>query len=134
MEVLAPDTEFSGTRSDPNNNSFVLRAIVGGVSILLSGDVEEPAQRSVLASGQRLESDVLKVPHHGSAYFDARFFEAVKPRLAVVSAGRGNDYGHPHPRALRQLRRQGAAVHRTDRDGSFAVVAGDGGLAVVTMD
>lgn len=134
LDVLAPDSAFTGTRSDPNNNSYVLRATVAGTSILLSGDVEEPAQAAVLASGQRLQSDVLKVPHHGSAYFDAAFFEAVAPRLAVVSAGRGNDYGHPHPRTLRQLKRQGTAVLRTDRHGGFAIVEQDGRLAVMTMD
>ncbi|MGH8880861.1 MAG: ComEC/Rec2 family competence protein, partial [Stackebrandtia sp.] len=134
LTVVAPDTDFSGTRSDPNNNSLVLRVTVDGVSILLSGDIERPAQRSVLTSGIPLAADVLKVPHHGSSYFDADFFETVAPRLAVISVGEDNDYGHPHPKTLNQLREQRATVLRTDRDGSIAVVADDGELKVMTNE
>jgi competence protein ComEC len=70
---------------------------------------------------------VLKVPHHGSAYQAPELLRALRPRVALVSVGAGNDYGHPAPGTLRALVAAGAVVGRTDRDGDLAVVAdGDG--------
>ncbi|MGH8791285.1 MAG: DNA internalization-related competence protein ComEC/Rec2 [Stackebrandtia sp.] len=132
LEVLAAGEGFAGTRSDSNNNSLVLRAVVDGVAVLLTGDVEAEAQEALLGSGADLDVDVLKAPHHGSAYSSTAFFEAASPTVAVVSAGRDNDYGHPHPTVTRQLRRQGATILRTDRDGDAAVIAVADGLAVMT--
>lgn len=130
LDVIAAGEGFSGTASDPNNDSLVVRATVAGVSILLSGDVEEPAQEALLNSGTPIDSDVLKVPHHGSRAFEPEFYEAVSPTVAVISVGAQNDYGHPHPRSINQLRAQGTRVMRTDHDGTVAVIAQDDGLAV----
>jgi len=123
LDVLAPRVAMRGTRSDPNNSSLVLRATVRGVRILLPGDAEIEAQQSMLAAGVDVRADVLKVPHHGSAYSDARFLAAVHARLAVVSVGLHNDYGHPSPLLLAELGKLGMPVRRTDRDGDVAVVA-----------
>ena len=123
LEVLAPRVAMRGTRSDPNNSSLVLRATVRGVRILLPGDAEIEAQQSMLAAGIDVHADVLKVPHHGSAYSDARFLGAVHARLAVISVGLHNDYGHPSPLLLAELGKLGMPVRRTDRDGDVAVVA-----------
>ncbi|HEY2983395.1 MAG TPA: ComEC/Rec2 family competence protein, partial [Jatrophihabitantaceae bacterium] len=123
LEVLAPRVAMRGTRSDPNNSSLVLRATVRGVRILLPGDAEIEAQQSMLAAGVDVRADVLKVPHHGSAYSDARFLAAVHARLAVISVGLHNDYGHPSPLLLAELAKLGMPVRRTDRDGDVAVVA-----------
>jgi hypothetical protein len=132
VDVLAADPAFHDTRSDPNNNSLVLKATVHGVSILLPGDVEEPAQRALLQSAASLDTDVLKVPHHGSGYFSAEFFEAASPDVAVISVGAGNSYGHPHHDTLRQLKRQHVTTMRTDIDGDSAVIATPHGLAVMS--
>ena len=78
------------TRSDPNNDSLVLRATVGGVRILLPGDAEIEGQADVVDSGVDLHADVLKVAHHGSAYFDPAFYTAVHARVALISVGAGN--------------------------------------------
>jgi competence protein ComEC len=121
-----------GTRSDPNNNSLVLRATVGSVSLLLTGDAENPAQLGLLGSGARLRSDVLKVPHHGSAYSESAFLDAVDPAVALIEVGAGNDYGHPNPGVVAHLRRGGARVLRTDEDGDLAVLVDRGRLAVAT--
>jgi len=131
LEVLSPATAFTGTRSDPNNNSLVVRATVGATTVLLAGDAEEEAQRALLRSGAPLGVDVLKVAHHGSAYGEPAFLDAVRPRVALVSVGVGNDYGHPNPGVLARLERGGARVLRTDRDGDVAVVSREGRLAVV---
>ncbi len=131
LRVLAPTTLFHGTRSDPNNNSLVVRAEVAGVSILLSGDVEHEAERALLGSGEALAVDVLKVPHHGSAQCERLFLDATRPRVALVGVGAGNGYGHPNAGVLTHLRRNGARVLRTDQEGDIAVVRGPGGLATV---
>lgn len=132
LAVLGPDRPFVGTRSDPNNNSLVVRAVVGGVSVLLSGDAEHEAQRALLAGGVGLRADVLKVPHHGSAYSDQAFLDAVRPTVALVEVGAGNDYGHPNAGVLIHLHRRGARILRTDQQGDLAVASENGRIAVAT--
>jgi competence protein ComEC len=122
LEVLAPAYAMHGSRSDPNNSSVVVRATVHGTRLLLPGDAEVEEQQAVLDSGVDVDADVLKVPHHGSAYSDERFLRAVHAKLAVISVGRHNDYGHPSPLLLAELGRLGLPVRRTDRDGDVAVV------------
>jgi competence protein ComEC len=131
VQVLGPAAAFHDTRSDPNNSSLVLRASVGDVSILLPGDAEIEAQQAMLAAGVDLRADVLKVPHHGSAYSDPAFLAAVRARVAVISVGRHNDYGHPSPMLLGYLGRLGAPVRRTDQDGDVAVVGDRANLTTV---
>lgn len=131
LEVLGPPSAFHGTRSDPNNSSLVLRATLRGVRILLPGDAEIEAQRSLLDAGVDLRADVLKVPHHGSAYSDPAFLAAVHASLAIVSVGAHNDYGHPSPVLLAALARLGVPLLRTDRDGDVAVTGRRGHLTAI---
>ncbi|MFD0559989.1 competence protein ComEC [Stackebrandtia endophytica] len=128
LTVLAAGDAFTGTRSDPNNDSVVVLARIDGLRMLLAGDIEEPAQLALADSGVDLSAEVLKVPHHGSGYFEPRFIAAVDPAIAVISVGDGNEYGHPHPRVLAELSAVGAHILRTDRHGSVAVMATDSGL------
>ncbi|WP_433344132.1 ComEC/Rec2 family competence protein [Micromonospora sp. CA-111912] len=134
LVVLGPPYPLRGTRSDPNNNSLVLRATVAGVRILLAGDAETEEQRALLdrppPGGVR--ADVLKVAHHGSAYQEPAFLDAVRPRVALVPVGVGNSYGHPNAAVLARIARGGARVLRTDTDGDVAVVLGRDGMAVVS--
>ena len=81
-----------------------------------------------------VRADILKVAHHGSAYQDPGFVDAVEPAVALVSVGTGNDYGHPNVPLLRRLERNGARVLRTDVSGDLAVVAKGGELAVVARE
>jgi competence protein ComEC len=122
LDVLGPSHVFTGSRSDPNNSSVVLRATVAGVRILLPGDAEIEAQDDLLSSGADLRADILKVPHHGSAYSDPAFLQAVHARLGLISVGAGNDYGHPSPLLLAEMARLGVPVARTDQQGDIAVV------------
>ncbi|GAA1863625.1 ComEC/Rec2 family competence protein [Asanoa iriomotensis] len=134
LVVLGPPVEMSGTRSDPNNNSLVLRATVGGVGVMLPGDAEEEEQRATIDhyGAAALRAQVLKVAHHGSAYQEPAFLDAVDPAVALVSVGVDNDYGHPNPALIARLARDGARVLRTDLGGDLAVVRRGGGLAVVS--
>lgn len=133
LSVLGPPEPLHGTSSDPNNNSLVLRARIDGRTVLLPGDAETEEQEAMLerSGGPGLRADVLKVAHHGSAYQDPAFVEAVDPAVALVSVGLGNDYGHPNVPLLQRLARNGARVLRTDVSGDLAVVETGGKLAVV---
>lgn len=116
----------------PNNASIVLRAETHGVSVLLTGDIEEETQQRLLADGSGIAADVLKVPHHGSANGAPGFIEAVGASLAVISVGEDNGYGHPHRSIVDRLKRGGARVERTDRSGDIALVVGKEGMSVAT--
>jgi competence protein ComEC len=107
-----------------NDTSVVLRAHTPVGRVLLPGDAELSAQSALLGSGADLHAEILKVPHHGSRSSLPRFLTAVHASLAVVSVGRGNSYGHPHPGVMGLLARTGALVRRTDESGDLAVVAG----------
>jgi competence protein ComEC len=132
VDVLAPERPFHGTRSDPNNSSVVLRVAASGRTLLLTGDVEVEAQEALLRTGVDLRADVLKVPHHGSAYQSPAFVRAAHASVGVISVGRDNDYGHPSPALLHELDRLGIRAERTDLDGDVAVTLRDGTLSVVT--
>ena len=131
VDVLGPRGPFSNTRSDPNNSSLVLRATVRGVRVLLPGDAEIEAQRQLLTTGADLRADILKIPHHGSAYSDPDFLAAVHADVGVISVGLHNDYGHPSPLLLEAMARLGVPVFRTDRDGDVAIVGTPGRLTTV---
>jgi competence protein ComEC len=133
VEVVGPPHEMRGTRSDPNNNSLVVRVSVGGLSVLLAGDAESEEQRALLdqVGAPGVRADVLKIAHHGSSYQDPEFLDAVDPALALVSVGVDNGYGHPSAAVLSRLARGGARVLRTDVDGDLAAVrTATGQLAV----
>jgi competence protein ComEC len=115
-----------------NNASLVLLVRVRGVTILMAGDMEPEAQQQLERSVPALHVDVLKVPHHGSRYQDPGLLSGLGARLAVVSVGQDNDYGHPAAATLTLLRQAGMLVRRTDRDGDVAVVVRDGRLSVAS--
>jgi competence protein ComEC len=133
LSVIGPARPLRGTRSDVNNNSLVLRATVGGVDVLLAGDAEGEEQRALMAEAAHtgLRAQVLKLAHHGSAYQDPGFLDAVDPSVVIVSVGAGNRYGHPNASVLARLARGGARILRTDTDGDVAAVRVSTGLAVV---
>jgi competence protein ComEC len=133
LNVLGPAKAFVGTDSDPNNDSVVLMAQRNGEKMLMTGDVEIEAQQALLNAGVDLDADVLKVPHHGSSKLLDRFVRAVSPSVAVIGVGVDNDYGHPSPRALDLLARDGVhSVLRTDEEGDVSVGLVDGTLTEAT--
>jgi competence protein ComEC len=111
-----------GRALDENNRSLVLRLDWGLASAVLGGDAEAPAERRLLAAGVPLGAALLKVGHHGSAHASsAPFVGAVSPRVALVSAGHRNPFGHPAAATLARLARAGADVYRTDLDGAVEI-------------
>ncbi|MFG2761015.1 ComEC/Rec2 family competence protein [Streptomyces wuyuanensis] len=118
---------------EPNDASVTLLVRTDtGVSLLLLGDLEPPAQQGLIRAHPALPRvDVLKVAHHGSAFQHPALLAAARPRLALISCGRDNSYGHPSPRTVAALRSQGALVMRTDTDGAIAVTGSGASLRAV---
>jgi len=132
MALSGMTAEFIGPVSSDydnlNNHSAVLKLTYGEVSFLFQGDAEEESEKDILKSpmGSRLKADVLKLGHHGSSSSTTpEYLEQVKPEYAVVMAGKGNDYGHPHKETMELLESKGIAVYRTDEQGTI-VVESDG--------
>jgi competence protein ComEC len=121
-----------GDGTTANNASVVLLAQVRGVTFFLGGDIEPEGQQRLAAALPGLRVDVLKVPHHGSRYQDLPFLQSLHARLAVISVGADNDYGHPAPETVAGLAATGERVLRTDRDGAVAIVERGGRLSAVT--
>lgn len=127
LTVHAADRRFR--RSPENNASVVLHARAGGRSFLLTGDIEREAEFHF--DDRDWRADVLKVAHHGSrSSTGAPFLDAVAPRLAVISCGRRNLFGHPHPDVIAALNERRIRTLRTDRDGEVTVEVVNGRLYV----
>jgi competence protein ComEC len=135
LEVLAPCPGFD-VAFGPNDNSFVIRLAHGARSVLFTGDVEHAAEALLVeARGAALKSDVLKVGHHGSRTSSTpELLGAVKPRLAVISAGRANSFGHPHQEVEERLRAKVQHVLRTDVVGGVRVLSDGHRLSVSAWD
>ncbi|MFD7452243.1 ComEC/Rec2 family competence protein [Kitasatospora sp. NPDC059827] len=119
-DVVSPAPGAAVEAPGANNASVALLvSSAGGLRMALLGDLEPPAQSALLGRLGRV--DVLKVAHHGSAHQDWDLTGALRPRLALISCGEGNPYGHPSPRTVDRLRASGATVLRTDRAGDIAV-------------
>jgi competence protein ComEC len=120
LTILHPDDGFESDGT--NGRSIVARLAYGDLSVLLTGDAEEAAEQWLLRSDVPLASTVLKAGHHGSnGSSSAPFLNAVRPMVAIISAGRDNSFGHPHPDVLARLEAAGAQVLRTDEMGTIAL-------------
>jgi len=135
LHFLGPDSAWTVGLSDPNLASTIVLAQVGHVRMLLVGDAERPEEDWLVARyGDSLHADVLKVGHHGSSTSSSpEFLDAVRPRIALVSVGVGNSYGHPSASVMATLAARGAQVLRTDRLGTI-VVRTDGQRLLVDAD
>lgn len=132
--VLHPYREYRAEKPavEENNDSLVLKLEAFGNSILFTGDIAVDAEESMLPLGGTLASTVIKVPHHGSrTSLSNAFFRSIHPQYAVISVGRKNSYGHPHPATIAVL---GTTVtYRTDRDGAIGMhLKPDGSLLIKT--
>jgi competence protein ComEC len=120
LELLWPEAQAG--IDDLNNGSLVFRLRYEEVMVLLTGDIEAEAEAALLQSGAGLQADVVKVAHHGSASSTTQaFLDAVRPRIAVISAGEGNRFGHPSPDVVARLELAGALVYRTDEHGRVVI-------------
>jgi competence protein ComEC len=127
VEVLAPPAA-PAPGAERNSRSIVLRVVGRHGSMLLTGDADRHAQLRLLRRPAALRADVLKVPHHGGATNAVGFIDAVAARVAVVSVGAGNSYGHPHPDTVADL--APVPLWRTDRHGAVTVTLTPAGPVV----
>jgi len=125
-EFLWPQSSVQEIASTAkNDDSLVLRLTFGNERLLLPGDAEKQAEHEMLAGNppESLHADVLKIAHHGGKNSSLPdFLAAVQPRIAIISAGAGNPYGHPSPEVLDRLANGNVRVLRTDRDGAVQVL------------
>ena len=129
------DTGKDESEEEPaveNNSSVVIKATVDELRVVLPGDAEPEEQHHILTGGTDLSSDVLVLPHHGSARQDEGFWAATGASVAVASAGQGNPFGHPSYKALSLAKRMGMQLHRTDLEGTVLLARNGGSVLVQT--
>lgn len=132
VQVVGPVHHTEDENS--NDDSIVLKITYGNTSLLLTGDATEEEERAIVSAGYDIDCDLLKVSHHGSAHSSSyAFLRAASPSSAVISVGKGNDYGHPTEETLTRLSNCGATVYRTDLQGDITVTS-DGATLSVSVE
>jgi competence protein ComEC len=131
--VLWPDNLSEGA-SAKNDDSLVMRLTDGAESFLLTGDIERPSERRILAEKQLVDVNFLKVAHHGSktSTIDP-FLSAAHPQFAAISVGRDNIFGQPSAEVIDRLEAAGVRVYRTDHDGAVTASTDGSTLNVTTF-
>lgn len=119
LEVLFPDRDVSGVSR--NDGSIVAKLVYGETSVMLQGDSPASVENYLISlDGEKnfLDSDILKVGHHGSRTSTSEnYIKEVTPLFAVISLGADNSYGHPHKEVLETLQKENVKVLRTDTEG-----------------
>jgi competence protein ComEC len=124
LKILGPDDALLNSSPDTNETSIVAQLVNQKIKILFTGDIQEKAENSILAKNYDIASDVLKVPHHGSANgLTSEFLAKIQPKTAVIEVGANNKYGHPHPSVLDKLKSQSVQIYRTDQNGEINLIS-----------
>ncbi|MBI3194271.1 MAG: DNA internalization-related competence protein ComEC/Rec2, partial [Ignavibacteriae bacterium] len=121
LYILHPFSPDDSTEENLNNHSLVLKLVYGNSSIVLCGDAEEPAEQDIVSVfGNFLDSDIIKVGHHGSITSSSEeLLERVTPKFALVSVGNKNKFKHPSPVVMKRIRDVGCTIYRTDKLGAI---------------
>lgn len=128
--ILAP---ASVRYEELNNYSVVLKFDYMETSFLFTGDCEKESENEILSSGYDIESDVIKIAHHGSSTSsDRAFFNRVRPQIAVIQVGEDNEYGHPHTEVLELIGEYCMQCYRTDKQGTIIIVSDGTCLRILT--
>jgi competence protein ComEC len=124
LEVLHPPPGYRSGREVSNDDSLVLRVTYRESSLMLTGDVEREGESLLLDSATHLAAQVLKVAHHGSeSSTSIPFLQRVSPKMAIISVGSGNLWGHPSGKVLDRLKAIGTLTDRTDLEGAIRYVS-----------
>jgi len=124
FEILYPLNTPGPDPGGQNNYSLVIRFVYGNDSFLFTGDIERQVEYEIAQQNFHLESDVLKVPHHGSKTSSSELFlEEVSPKVAVISVSRNNPYGHPYDAILQRLEKYDIKIRRTDTEGDIEFIS-----------
>ena len=109
-----------------NTYSIVIKVTFGNNKFLFTGDAESSNEKDMIKKGYDLSSDVLKIGHHGSYTSTSQaFLNKVNPKYAVISVGKGNDYGHPHKQIMSRMEAKNIKIYRTDESGTV-IATSDG--------
>jgi len=126
--VLSPDAALASSSADDNQRSLVFRLEACGSTALLTADIDSAAESWLLPWDSLLDVGLLKVAHHGSKMSSSESFLCrVSPEISVISSGRRNPYGHPHPSVVQRLGDVGSDVYVTATDGTLTFAATAGG-------
>ena len=119
--ILSPFAGLAGEKiSKANNTSIVAKLSYGNHGILFTGDIEKQIEEKMILAGVDIDSDYLKIPHHGSKTSSTEYFlEKVSPLLAFISLGKDNSYGHPHQEVIDRLEKRNIKYYRTDELGTI---------------
>ena len=128
------DTIYVGDdETDLNNSSIVLKVTYGRNAFLFMADAETKVEKKIM--NKDISADVLKVGHHGSSNGTSKeFLQEVNPTYAIISVGKGNDYGHPHKATLKRLNNQNVKVHRTDKENTIIVTSDGNNITISTKE
>lgn len=123
LNILFPFENLEGQEiKNSNNTSIVAQLVFNNSSFLFTGDIQKSAEKELLESG--LDSDVIKIAHHGSKNSNSKeFIGKVLPEIAVISSAEGNSYGHPHQEVLDILSNYDIRVLRTDQNGDIKIIS-----------
>ena len=132
-EILWP-VDSSPAPAASNDDSIVMRLTDGRLHLLLTGDIEKRSVSALVGGHAPLAAEFLKVPHHGGKTSSTEpFLAAVAPRIAVVSVGEANPFGHPAEAILERYEHAGVSLLRTDRDGAVTATTDGQNLEVHTF-
>ena len=122
-DILFPDRDVSNVET--NDGSVILRLVYGDTSFVLAGDAPSKLEDYLVSlDGSALNSDVLKASHHGSKNSTSDvWLQAVDSSIVVISAGRGNSYGHPAPDVVTRILNSGARIYSTIEDGTVTIIS-----------
>jgi competence protein ComEC len=123
LKIFYPNIELEG--DDTNKNSVVIKIVYGESNILLTGDIPTDVEKYLaITEGENLNSDILKVAHHGSKNsLSEEFFSAVSPEYSIISASKDNSFGHPHKEIIDALNNIGTNILRTYEMGDITFVS-----------
>lgn len=106
-------------KNNLNLSSNIIRMEFNGTSFLFTGDAETENEKTI----EWPQTDILKVGHHGSTTSTSQnFLNQIKPKYAIISVGKGNDYGHPNEKILERLEKEGVEIFRTDECGTIEII------------
>lgn len=136
IDIFSPEDDFLKETTNVNNASLITKVFYGDDSFLFTGDAEIEEWEHLLSVGYNFNTDVLKVAHHGSSNGTVKsLLKEVSPEIAVISVGKGNDFGHPSLRVIKKIKSVGAKIYRTDTNGDIKVTAdGSGNYNIVVLN
>ena len=131
--VLSP----SGYHRYPSTNeaSMVLYAYIDGMRIMFTGDIGMDTERVIAQRFSHIQTDILKVAHHGSRFSTSdEFLDAARPQTAIAGVGRHNVFGHPHPTVVDRLAERGIEFYSTHTHGAITINLRTGSITTMIGD